>query len=216
MRFSDKPINSFGVPFKMDENPQNKWRNRAGRSIGPMSYWSPDVMALRMRRVLHNARGGGAPAASCGPERDPDMFSKLLIAWILMSLCVVIHAAGLTAAFRWMQARAGGLGGSFWSATWMLVRTAGWTLLMHLLQIAVWAFFYAWQNGMPGLQAALYFSAVTYTTTGYGDLVLTEEWRLVGAIEALTGILMCGLSTGFFFAVFSRIFKLNGKTEPTG
>jgi hypothetical protein len=45
---------------------------------------------------------------------------------------------------------------------------------------------------MPDLQSALYFSAVTYTTTGYGDLVLSKEWRLVGAIEALTGILMCG------------------------
>ena len=43
---------------------------------------------------------------------------------------------------------------------------------------------------MPGLQSALYFSAVTYTTTGYGDLVLPPEWRLLGGIEALTGILM--------------------------
>jgi hypothetical protein len=56
----------------------------------------------------------------------------------------------------------------------------------------------------PGLQSALYFSAVTYTTTGYGDLVLPKEWRLVGGVEALTGILMCGLPTGFFFAIFTR------------
>ena len=60
---------------------------------------------------------------------------------------------------------------------------------------------------MADLPSALYFSAVTYTTTGYGDLVLPQEWRLVGAIEALTGILMCGWSTGFFFAVVSRMFR---------
>jgi hypothetical protein len=48
---------------------------------------------------------------------------------------------------------------------------------------------------------------VTYTTTGYGDLVLPPEWRLVGGIEALTGILMCGLSTGFFFAVVGRVYQ---------
>jgi len=60
---------------------------------------------------------------------------------------------------------------------------------------------------MPGLQPALYFSAVTYTTTGYGDLLLPKGWQLVGAIEALTGILMCGWSTGFFFAVVSRIHR---------
>ena len=47
--------------------------------------------------------------------------------------------------------------------------------------------------------------AVTYTTVGYGDLVLPQEWRLVGAVEGLTGILMCGLSTGLFFAVVSKL-----------
>jgi hypothetical protein len=40
---------------------------------------------------------------------------------------------------------------------------------------------------------------------GYGDLVLPVAWRLVGGIEALTGILMCGWSTGFFFSVVSRM-----------
>jgi hypothetical protein len=58
---------------------------------------------------------------------------------------------------------------------------------------------------MPTLHAAFYFSAVTYTTTGYGDLVLPEAWRLIGGIEALTGILMCGWSTGFFFALVNRM-----------
>ena len=48
--------------------------------------------------------------------------------------------------------------------------------------------------------------AVTYTTVGYGDLVLPQEWRLLGPVEGLTGILMCGLSTGFFFAVVSKFF----------
>ena len=90
-----------------------------------------------------------------------------------------------------------------------------WAVLMHLLQIAVWAFFYAWKHGMPDLTSAFYFSAVTYTTTGYGDLVLPKQWRLVGGVEALTGILMCGLSTGLFFAVFAKIFGLNQRDTPT-
>jgi hypothetical protein len=45
------------------------------------------------------------------------------------------------------------------------------------------------------------------TTIGYGDLVLTGQWRLLGAVEALTGILMCGWSTGFFFTVLDRMFE---------
>lgn len=134
------------------------------------------------------------------------MLSKLLTAWLLMALCVAIHATGLTMAFRWIKRQVAPAGGQIWPQTWLLIRMAGWTLLLHLLQIAVWAFFYAWQGGMPDLMSALYFSAVTYTTTGYGDLVLPEEWRVVGGVEALTGILMCGLSTGMFFAVFTKVF----------
>ena len=76
--------------------------------------------------------------------------------------------------------------------------------MFHLIEITVWALFFLWKQAMPDLSSALYFSAVTYTTTGYGDLVLPAEWRLVGAVEALTGILMCGWSTGFFFAVVER------------
>ncbi|MCE9520019.1 MAG: potassium channel family protein [Verrucomicrobia bacterium] len=143
------------------------------------------------------------------------MLSKLLIAWCLMALCVTIHAMGLIAAFRLMKTRVTAVEGRFWRATWMLIRAAGWTLLLHLLQIALWAFNYAWNGAMPDLATAFYFSAVTYTTTGYGDVVLPEEWRLVGGVEALTGILMCGLSTGMFFAIFSRIFGINDKHDPT-
>jgi Ca2+/Na+ antiporter len=137
------------------------------------------------------------------------MLSKLVIAWCLMALCVAIHAMGLTAALTWMRRKPARTEGNFWLATWTLILVAGWTILMHLLQIAVWAFLYAWSGSMPDLLTALYFSAVTYTTTGYGDLVLPKEWRVVGGVEALTGILMCGLSTGLFFAVFTKIFGLS-------
>ena len=142
------------------------------------------------------------------------MLSKLFIAWCLMALCVIIHAIGLTAAFSWMKGRSVMIQGRFWSATWMRICIVSWTVLMHLLQIAVWAFFYAWKHGMPDLTSAFYFSAVTYTTTGYGDLVLPKQWRLVGGVEALTGILMCGLSTGLFFAVFTKVFSLNRGSGP--
>ena len=132
------------------------------------------------------------------------MLSKLLLAWCLMAVCVVIHASGVTSAMRWVR-RHPASSQRFWTWTWLFVRLAGWMISFHLIEILVWALFYAWQRAMPDIQSALYFSAVTYTTTGYGDLVLPEGWRLLGGVEALTGILMCGLSTGFFFAVVSRM-----------
>ena len=146
---------------------------------------------------------------------NDSLFSKLLIAWILMALCVTIHCVGLALAFRFVKRSARSMEGHFWHATFRLIGIAGWTLGLHLLQIAVWAFYFAAKGAMPDLASAFYFSAVTYTTTGYGDLVLPQEWRLVGGVEALTGILMCGLSTGFFFAVLARIVspKLTSNSE---
>jgi hypothetical protein len=123
-----------------------------------------------------------------------------------MALCVAIHAGGVTSALRWTQ-RHPTASGRFWRWTWLFIRLAGWMVLFHLVEIAAWALLYWWKEAMPDLQTALYFSAVTYTTTGYGDLVLPPAWRLVGGVEALTGILMCGWSTGFFFAVVSRMYQ---------
>ena len=135
------------------------------------------------------------------------MVTNLLIGWFLMALCVMVHAVGLTGAFRRIQRSPALADPRFWPPTWLLVRIAGWLILLHLVEISLWALVYAWRQAMPDLHAAFYFSAVTYTTTGYGDLVLPEAWRLVGGIEALTGILMCGWSTGFFFAVVNRMYS---------
>ena len=131
------------------------------------------------------------------------MLSQLLIAFLLMSICVAIHAAGVSAALRWLPRAAAR--SQWWSWNWLFIRLAGWMVLLHLIEITVWALIYVWRGALPDLATSLYFSGVTYTTTGYGDLVLPEDWRLVGAVEALTGILMCGWSTGFFFAIVSRL-----------
>jgi voltage-gated potassium channel Kch len=86
-------------------------------------------------------------------------------------------------------------------------------VLLHLAEIAVFGIYYVWREAMPDLPSALYFSMVTYTTTGYGDLVLPTAFRIVGGIEALTGILMSGWSTGFFFAVVSRLHQPPGAPD---
>ncbi len=141
------------------------------------------------------------------------MLSKLLIAWLLAALCVVIHAMGMTAVLGRLKQAVERVNARFWRSTFLLVRVAGWIILLHLVEIAVWAFFYAWDHGMPDLQSAFYFSAVTYTTTGYGDLVLPAEWRLVGGVEALTGILMCGWSAAIFIAVVTRLNQMRSDSD---
>jgi Ion channel. len=135
------------------------------------------------------------------------MISQLLIAWSLLALCVSIHAMGMTVSLRLLNHMIERVGAPFWFSTWMLIRIAGWAILLHLVEITVWAFFYTWKDALPDLTTALYFSAVTFTTTGYGDVILPAQWRLVGGVEALTGIIMCGWSAAFFFAVVNQMNK---------
>jgi hypothetical protein len=132
------------------------------------------------------------------------MIAKLLIASCLVAITVTIHAVGLgtmlSHAFRFK----GQLETRFWPITWLLIRIAWLLIVIHLFEIAIWALFFWWQKCLPDVESSLYFSGVTYATIGYGDLVLPEEWRLFGPVEGLTGILMCGLSTAFFFAVMTK------------
>jgi hypothetical protein len=132
------------------------------------------------------------------------MIAKLLIASGLVATTVMIHATGLGMALSHALHSTVRPDTRFWPITWLLIRIAWLLIVIHLLEIAVWALFFWWQNCLPDVESSFYFSGVTYATIGYGDIVLPEEWRLFGPVEGLTGILMCGLSTAFFFGVVSR------------
>jgi len=138
------------------------------------------------------------------------MFTRLLVGFGLMALCVTIHAAGVTGSLRRVRRVAPGAD-TFWRATRLLVFVAMSVILLHLAEIAAWALLYVWNGALADLPTGLYFSAVTYTTTGYGDIVLPPPWRLDVGMEALTGILMCGWSTGFFFAVVSQLHDADAR-----
>jgi len=134
------------------------------------------------------------------------MVRDLLTASVLMAICVTIHAGGLSAALENLRPLAAGPL-SFWRSTWIFIMVAIWIVLLHLVEMSVWAVVYYRNGAIADLPTALYFSAVTYTTTGYGDVLLPHDWRLAGGVEALTGILMCGWSTAFFFAIVSNLHE---------
>jgi voltage-gated potassium channel len=54
-------------------------------------------------------------------------------------------------------------------------------------------------------EPAFYFSAASYATVGYGDVVLPQMWRNLGPMESIIGVLMCGLSASFLSAIVSRL-----------
>ena len=133
------------------------------------------------------------------------MILRLILAFGLLGVCVAIHATALTIAFRRIGPVPEAATGAGWSLILRLIRIASWLIAAHLAEIAVWALFYTGLHVFPDAESSFYFSAVTYTTVGYGDLVPPYSWRLLAGVEGLTGILMCGWSAGFFFAVVSRM-----------
>jgi len=132
------------------------------------------------------------------------MIVKFLIGSCLVAVTVTTHAGGLALVLSHVLHHRVPADTRFWPITWLLIRIAWWLILIHMVEIAVWALFFWWEKCLPNVESAFYFSGVTYATLGYGDLLLPKEWRLFGPLEALTGNLMVGLSIAFFFAVVSR------------
>ena len=142
------------------------------------------------------------------------MLSKILIACVLVAITVAVHAVGLAVLLRALMRSHAQPPTRFWPITWLLVRATWLLLLIHLAEITVWALFYWWKDCLPDAESAFYFSGVTYATVGYGDLVLKAPWRMLAPVEGLVGILMCGLSAGFYFALVSRIFASRLQGQP--
>lgn len=89
----------------------------------------------------------------------------------------------------------------------------------HYLDIALYAFaywFFENASQLDDYESALYFSSVTYTTLGYGDIVLTDGWRLMCGIQAMNGTLLFGWSTALLFFLVQKLWFANVSAETNG
>src|SRR5271165_3815178 len=109
------------------------------------------------------------------------MISILLSACVLSFLTVVVHATGIAVLLRGLI-RHHHPTTSAWLITRMLLRMIWWLVLLHLAEISIWALFYLWRGCLPNAEVAFYFSGATYTTVGYGDVVLAQPWRMLAPI----------------------------------
>ena len=133
------------------------------------------------------------------------MLDVVLIGFGLVALCVMIHAIGSTFWISLLAKRYLKVDGT-WGEQRMfgaLLGTVVFLSSLHLVQIVAWAL--AYRNLVPDelqtFEEALYFSIVTFTTLGYGDITLSNGWRLLSGIEAISGILLIGWTTAMIFAV---------------
>lgn len=139
------------------------------------------------------------------------MLQLSLIGSALIAITVVIHAVGTTAWIRYLTRKYSS--DSLWVGRWpvlVLVNTALIAFALHTLEIILWAGVYQTLmpvNELASFEEAVYFSFVTFTTLGYGDITLSEGWRLLSGIEALNGILLVGWTTAMIFSVVQHIWR---------
>jgi len=120
-----------------------------------------------------------------------------LLSYGIATAFIVQLAAGLI--------RSGYAGLSFWKNLTIVTVVMLATAAAHLVQIALWAVVLLLVGGASSFDRAFYVSAQNYTALGYGDILLSEQWRLLGPLEAINGLMSFGLSTAVMFAVMNRL-----------
>ena len=129
----------------------------------------------------------------------------------MIAVTVVVHAIGTTAWVGYLTRRYTHSDGSWRQASiWgVMISTSLVMLLLHVLEVVLWASAY-WSvvsDELESFEEAVYFSFVTFTSLGYGDITLSSPWRILSGIEALNGILLAGFSTALLFSVLQRAWK---------
>jgi voltage-gated potassium channel len=93
-----------------------------------------------------------------------------------------------------------------------ILSTACVLILLHILEAFLWALLFMVipaRGGLDSLREALYFSMVTFTTLGYGDITLNADWRLLAGVEGMVGIVVFGLTTAMLFAVIQKSWDVS-------
>jgi hypothetical protein len=137
------------------------------------------------------------------------MARELLIAFGVMGVCLVIHVTGIIliteAMVRQRPRLEERVGFTYAACLLILVFTA--LIVLHVSETVIWAAFYSANGLFADFETSLYFSLSSYTTAGYGEILLPRSWRLLGTIEAISGVLLCGLSAAFLFAIVNALFR---------
>ena len=146
------------------------------------------------------------------------MLILIFTAFLLIAVTIIIHGYGTMTWLRYLVARKTLADGQIRPANVLrvLISTAIVLITLHIIEIFVWALAYLLvvpDGELQTLESAFYFSAVTFTTLGYGDITLSSDWRLLSGLQAIDGILLIGWTTAFLFAVLQRAWIRPGDNK---
>lgn len=135
---------------------------------------------------------------------------QLFLGTVIILITVMFHAVCLVSAFDLLQ--------------WIESRTESWReqprsililgvavlsiVLVHTAELWGWAGVYLLVGEFNDFETALYFSAVTSTTLGFGDITLSEDWRLLSSFEGMGGLILFGTSTAFLISLTRKLFEI--------
>jgi hypothetical protein len=137
----------------------------------------------------------------------PPMLLPFMLATILLFFGLLAYGAAMhltvRVIVRLIRSDSGDLG--FWKGTAVMGLVTGIIATAHLTQIALWSVAFLLCGQVSTFETAFCLSAQNFTAFGYGDVKLSERWRLLGPLEATNGLLFFGLSTAVLFAIMSQL-----------
>jgi len=143
------------------------------------------------------------------------MLANLLIGLPTMALCLLVQAALCVAAIRFYvrrhQRRAPQ---GFWPGLGVITSVMCILVVGNLTQVTIWGVLFRVLGEFPRLTDAVYHSAVNFGTLGYGDIVMSERYRILGPLEAINGALMIGVSTATLTAAFQDLLRRSSPGTP--
>lgn len=141
------------------------------------------------------------------------MFGQLALGALMIAITTVIHAGFMVFGVGVLGAalRRAVLPLPHWKAA---IAVSCFVLVMFgaaIVEVWAWSGLFVFIGALPSLEEATYFSVVTYSTLGYGDIVLGPEWRLLASIAAVNGLILFGWTTALVFIVVQRVY---GRNQP--
>lgn len=137
------------------------------------------------------------------------ILAPLTISIVPVICSIGIHAMPLNATVDFVrrEKKRGRAGLSFWIDMGIVCRAILYAFIAHLMEIGVWAVFFVLCGEFCDFATAYYHSAVNYTSLGYGDILMTPSWRLLGPLETANGMVLFGVSTAMIFALIQRLIE---------
>lgn len=133
---------------------------------------------------------------------------NLLLGLSTMALCLLLQSLQLAAAIRYYSRHDYLMKSpSFGSSLLVIIAVMLLLVIGNLAQIGIWALMFRFLGEFDQFGTAFYHSAVNFATLGYGDIVMSDKYRLLGPLEAINGVLMIGVSTAALMAAFQDAIR---------